>query len=148
MILTLLSRNIAAFYLFIVLNYVPDTLLVIDVKYCYIKDTMKHEVNRKLLRAILDKELANLDSNTIFVDKASYISSRITNIANSFLKNWFLPSAYDIPNFDQNSIISYNCFLLWEGEKNHKKSIPLTFFVYIWPSEELALKHNSTHPLN
>lgn len=83
-----------------------------------------------------------------FVDQSNYLSARITNIANTLLKDGFLADAYEIPNFDQNSIISFNCFALWEGEKNTKGSIPLTFFVYIWPSEELALKHNSANPLN
>lgn len=145
--MALLFRKIAACYLFIFIVQAPATLLGLDVKYCYIRDTVKHEFNQKLLKDILDKELATL-SNMTFVDQANYLSARITKIANTLLKQGFSADAYGIPNFDQKSVISFNYFVLWEGEKKTKGSIPLTFFVYIWPSEEVALKHNSTNPFN
>ena len=147
-IMTLLSRKIVACYFFMFLVQVPATLLGLDVKYCYIRDIVKHEHNQKILKSILDKELVTLDSNKTFDDQANYLSARITKIANTLLIQGFSADAYAIPNFDQNSIISFYSFVLWEGEKNTSGSIPLTFFVYIWPSEELALKHNSSNPLN
>lgn len=147
-IMTSLFRKIAACYFFIFVVQAPTMLLGLDVKYCYIRDTAKHEFNQKLLTTILDKELDKLDSNITFIDQANYLSARISKIANTLLKQGFSADAYGVPNFDQNSIISFYCFALWEGEKNTRGAIPLTFFVYIWPSEELALKHSPSNPLN
>ncbi len=146
--MNLLFRNIVACCLFIFLVQVPTKLLGLEMKYCSIRDTVKHEANQKLLEAVLEKELANLDSSMTLADQANYLSTRITKIASTLLKQGFLADAYEIPKSDRNSILSFNCFALWEGERNTKGPIPLTFFVYIWPSEKVALKHNSSNPLN
>jgi len=55
----------------------------------------------------------------------------------------FFESAYSIPEAGPDTLISFDCFSLWEGE-----SIPATFLVYVWPSEEYALAFNSAHPKN
>jgi hypothetical protein len=142
-----LILKITASFLFIFLIQ-NHALIGLEVKNCYIKDTAKHEYNQKLLKTILDKELDALDSNMTFFDQASYLSGKITKIADIYLKQGFLADAYAVPNSDPSTIISFYCFPLWEGEESNKESIPLTFFIYIWPSEDVALKYNSSHPLN
>lgn len=90
---------------------------------CYIADAEKHAANQKLLSAIVAEELAH----------GADLSANITRIADTLLKRGFHKEAYAI---DQSGILSFNCFPLWEGG-----SVPLTFFVYVWPSEELALPY-------
>lgn len=140
--------NILICFLLIFLDQIPTKLFGLDVKYCYIKDIVKHESNQKVLKTILEQELASHVSNRDPADQANHLSSRITQIANAMLKNGFLAEAYKVPEFDRNSVVSFNCFALWEGDNNATGSIPLTFFVYVWPSEELALKYNPSEPLN
>lgn len=60
-------------------------------------------------------------------------------IANTLLEKGFQIDAYDVPEGVQDSILSFYSFPLWEGN-----SIPLTFFVYVWPSEQLALQYNAS----
>lgn len=110
------------------------------VSYCYVVDDAKHEYNRKLLHAIVEQELSALGPKKTAVDKAKYLSARISRIADKLLKKGFAADAYGIPPLEKNEAISFNYFGLWEGEA---KSIPITFLVYVWPSEELALKYNA-----
>lgn len=141
-------RKITVCFLFIFLVQVPATLVGFNVKHCNIKDAAKHEYNQKLLRTLIEKELAAQDESMTPVDQAHYLSAKIKKIAHSLLEHGFSTDAYGIPDFDQNSMISFYAFSLWEGEHNRTGPIPVTFFIYIWPSEKLALKYNSSNPLN
>ncbi|MBA2726708.1 MAG: hypothetical protein H0U49_00845 [Parachlamydiaceae bacterium] len=62
----------------------------------------------------------------------------ISQITKALVKEGFSIDAYEVPEIDQNSVTSFNCFTLWEGDNKFSGSIPLTFFVYVWPSEGLA----------
>ncbi len=95
---------------------------------CYIQDEAKHKQNQQLLEKIIDEELAT----------SKKLSERINQIGTRLLQSGFHADAYAVPKLDQHSVVAFNCFTLWEGKS---RSIPLTFFVYIWPSEEYALKH-------
>lgn len=91
---------------------------------CYIKDAEKHRHNQELLQAIIQRED---DSN---------LTNRINQIGAELLKSGFSVDAYAIPNR-----ASYKCFALWEGG-----TIPVTFFVYVWPAEEGSNIHS--HPIS
>lgn len=108
-----------------------------EVKYCAIVDASKHASNQALLKGIVAEELAN----KALEDRARYLMSRIASIAEKLMKRGFAVDAYGIPRMNKNSIAAFDCFALWEGEQN--ASIPLTFFVYVWPSEEFALQYNA-----
>ena len=114
-------------FLLVLLLQITPLIFGLDIKNCYIKDQAKHESNQKLLTTILQLELAG-SSGTV-VDQANYLRGRITWIANAMVKNGFSDEAYGVPEIDQNWIVAFNCFALWEGDKND--FIPLTFFVYI-----------------
>lgn len=131
--------------LLIFLTQISAALFGLDVKNCYIKDSAKHEFNQKLLKTILEQEQV---PNRTPVDQAHHLSARIRQIAQALLKNGFKTDAYEVPEIDPNSVVSFNCFPIWEGEKNSSEPIPLTFFVYLWPSEELALKYHHSDPFN
>ncbi len=125
------------FLLIILSSTTLTTLLGVDVKSCYIKDPFKHEANQKLLNSILDREFSYL-SDTLPADQAIHLSESISKITKALVKGGFSADAYEVPEIDQNSITSFNCFTLWEGNKKVSGAIPLTFFVYVWPSEGLA----------
>jgi hypothetical protein len=125
-------------FLFLMPNF--NTLNALEIKHCYIKDSAKHESNQKLLKQILDEQLS-VWSHMSSSAQAYHLSFRISQIAEKMLKYGFAVDAYEVPEIDQNSAVSFNHFTLWEGE-NNPGAIPLTFFVYVWPSEEFALKYN------
>lgn len=109
-----------------------------DIRYCYIKDPAKHASNQALLSNILEEELKSFAQESPS-EQASHLTSRIMPIAKKLLKNGFQTDAYDVPEGVQDSILAFYSFPLWEGN-----SLPLTFFVYIWPSEDLALHYNAS----
>lgn len=123
---------------------VPLTLLGLDVKYCSIGDPEKHAHNQQLLKVIIEKELSAQEAK----DQAHYLSANITKIASSLINQGFSAEAYVLPSPNPHSLLSFNCFALWEGKNNPSGEIPLSFFVYIWPSETAALKYNATSPQN
>jgi len=130
----------------VLLLLIPILFFGLDVKFCAISDLAKHEANQKLLNSIIKQELAALGPKKTAAEQANYLSHRITQIANALLKDGFATDAYKNPQLEVNSVVSFDCFPLWEGENN--QSIPLTFFVYVWPSEEFALQSNSSNPGN
>lgn len=142
-----ITRFIFILLLLFLLQF-SNKIYSLDVKYCYIKDRVKHESNQKLLKTVLEQELTRHVSSWPPVDQANYLSAKITNIAQEIVKKGFSADAYEVPEFDQSSVVSFNCFALWEGQNNATGSIPLTFFVYVWPSEEFALKYNPSDPSN
>lgn len=112
----------------------------IYVKRCFISDFSKHEANQQILGTILEDEIDLLNA-TQSINKAHDLAQRISQIAEALYAKGFSIDAYQVPDIDQNTIVSFNHFVLWEGEQNSGESIPLTFFVYIWPSKELAQKY-------
>jgi len=89
----------------------------IFAKECYIQDMVKHKENQKLLQTILS-ENPNEDINQI--------GARL-------LQRGFYTDAYAVPKLDDETLVEFNCFTLWEG-----KTRPVTYFVYVWPSKEYA----------
>lgn len=133
------------FFVFILVLAAP--LSGLEVKCCYIQELAQHQSNQKLLQTLLEQELA-AHSDMTCCEQVNHLMGRISDIAQALLKNGFSTRAYKIPECDPNSLIGFNCFALWEGEKNTLSSLPLTFFIYVWPSKELALQYNTTHPRN
>lgn len=134
-------RNTVFYFLVLLLGLTCTSFLDADFKNCYIKDRTKHETNQKLLEAILEQELAS-DPSKDPSCQARNLMARITQIGSALLEHGFATEAYEMPELDCNSIVTFNCFTLWEGDNNPSGSIPLTLFVYVWPSEEVALKYN------
>jgi hypothetical protein len=117
-----------------------------ELKYCYIQDFDKHFRNKALLKDILDGEKILQDAAKTPDEKAYHLAGDISRIARAFTNGNFLAEAYAVPNHETPSTsgeLSFNCFALWEGEKDSKLPVPLTFFVYIWPSKEQALAYAS-----
>ncbi len=129
----------------IVLACVISQLFGIEVKYCSIADEAKHLENQKILGAIIEKELGPVQKKSA-EEKAVYLSSRVSEIGHQMLKRGFAIEAYGNPKADEGSLLAFDRFALWEGETHG--SLPLTFFVYAWPSEEYALQYNASHPRN
>lgn len=134
------------FFIFLAILFGPK-IFGLEAKHCYIQDSVKHAFNQKTLNAILEKELKSV-ANWSAINQANYLSARITQIAHAMLENGFLAEAYAVPEIDRDSMLFFNCFSLWEGDKNANHPIPLTFLVYVWPSQELALKFHPSHPQN
>lgn len=112
----------------------------IEVKRCFISDLSKHEANQRILKGILEEEISLLKAKPS-INKAHDLAQRISQIAKALSEKGFSIDAYQIPDIDPNSILSFNHFVLWEGEQNSGEPISLTFFVYIWPSEEFAQQY-------
>lgn len=112
-----------------------------EIKHCYVQDQNKHDDNKKLLRSIVERELSLQDPVESQEDKAYSLARKISYIAKKLIEGGFFIEAYGIPKLGPYSIVAYNCFELWEGDSYARNPIPLTFFVYVWPSEELALKY-------
>lgn len=123
----------------IFLFLVSISLFGLDVKYCVLTDASKHEANQKLLQSLLDRELSLLDSS---MPAADHLLTNISQIAEKLLKDGFDIDVYGVPEIDEDSIASYHAFALWEGEE---QAVPLTFFVYVWPSEEYVLGIHPSH---
>ena len=134
------------FYAFLVLliGISSDALYSAQVRSCYIADAAKHLSNKRLLQAIVDRELAASNPHQTPDEKARVFSKKITNIATELLKRGFHTDAYAVPNPDQQTLLAFNYFALWEGETMSKDGIPLTFLVYVWPPEELATTYYSS----
>ncbi len=94
-----------------------------------IVDVQKHESNQKILEKILKEELATQRSA---ISAEKYLLLKVHEIAKKLVENGFSADAYST-----SQEIEYDAFPLWEG-----KTIPATFFVYVWPSQEAALQLN------
>ncbi|MBS3904036.1 MAG: hypothetical protein KGZ39_01765 [Simkania sp.] len=125
-----------------------NALFAFDLRYCLVVDASKHEANQKILKDILEQELASFNTEKTVADKADYLLGRVAQIAHALLRNGFSSDAYGLPDIDESSIAAYQRFALWEGAQNGVESIPLTFFAYVWPSSEFALQYNPTDPCN
>ncbi|MBS0629259.1 MAG: hypothetical protein JSS30_03435 [Verrucomicrobia bacterium] len=119
---------------------VQISVFAYELRECYIQDPIKHEENRQLLQEIIEEEL-----DTSPEDPATYLSERINEIGVQLVQNGFHPDAYAVPEIDEYSVVSFDTFTLWEGKKH---SIPLTFFLYIWPTEQFALRYHPESPEN
>lgn len=123
---------------FIVILFFSNALFG-NVLHPLINDPQKHEANKKIISVIIEQELEPVSTKTAS-EKASFLSERITKIAKEALKKGFSTDAYSLPKLDPNSTVSFDFFVLWEGEKN-PGSIPLTFLVYVWPSEKFSTQY-------
>lgn len=137
------------FFLFLLFFFqFPLLLRAADFQYCSIKDASKHAANQKLLSTILEEELSSFDSQLTSHQKAAYLTSKISQIAEKLFKSGFLADAYKVPSVHQETYISFNHFTLWEGGKSSQEAIPVTFLVYVWPSQEYVLKFDKSNSNN
>lgn len=113
------------------------SLRALNVTSCEIVDFPKHTHNQVILKKILENELSGLLNENPYM-QATHLRAKISQIGQELIKQGFWVDAYQIPDCDQNTVLSYNCFELWEG-----RLVPLTFFVYAWPSKDEALKCNA-----
>lgn len=120
------------------------TLFGVDTKCCFIRDCSKHEANQKLFKSIIDQEITLLDTSMAAKDQADYLMRKISELAKRLLDDGFATDAYGIPEINENTIASYYSFPIWEGG-GHMESIPVTFFVYVWPSQESILEYHPSH---
>ena len=104
---------------------------------CFVSDLSKHKKNQQILKTVLENELSSLDAKSP-AERANFLIERISHIGKKLCVNGFFTDAYQVPRIDENSIVSFNAFVVWEGEQ-----IPLTFFIYVWPSKELAQRYYS-----
>lgn len=125
-------------YIFILMFFHFSSVVGGELKHCYIKDQNKHANNQKLLKTIIDEELATHGQSMQASEKANFLAIRISLIAKELIKKGFSAEAYAIPYLNSGSIVTFDCFTLWEGEKD---AIPLSFYMYIWPPVELALRY-------
>jgi hypothetical protein len=123
--------------------FVSFSCAALELKYCEISDLDLHAANQRHLKEIVEQELASLSPKISSAEKGRILTRRIGRIAERLIEIGFFESAYAVPEADSDTLISFDCFPLWEG-----KSIPATFLVYVWPSEEYALAFNSDHPKN
>ncbi len=135
-------------FLFILVTLTPALLFGLEVSYAYVKDEAKHEFNKKLLNSILEKKFIKPNANLSPASQAKHLNSKIAKVAHELINQGFCVDAYAVPDAAPDSIISFSCHVLWEGEKNVTGPVPITFFIYIWPSEKLALAYNASNPLN
>lgn len=135
-------------FLLVFLSQTSVKLFGVDVRHCFIKNSAKHACNQRLLEEIVEQELVQSAMKRGAEDQATYLSSRLQQIVHSLLERGFSVDAYAVPEIDQRAVVSFNCFSLWEGDRQADGAVPLTFFVYIWPSEVYSLKHNSCEPRN
>lgn len=94
-------------------------------------------MNQQILRTVIENELSSLDAESP-IDQANHLLERISHVAEELYVNGFSKDAYQVPSVDEHSIVSFNEFVLWEG-----KQIPITFFIYVWPTREFAQKYSS-----
>ncbi len=110
------------------------TLQSLEINPCYVKDGEKHQRNKEILASIIQEELSTL--NVTSDEKSRYLSNRIDQIARKLICRGFHKEAYQVPQINHQQAASFNCFALWEGASQTVDRIPLTFFIYIWPSEK------------
>lgn len=125
--------------LFVLTLLIPlfSSLLALNVTSCEIVDLSKHTYNQSILKKAVENELACLFNENPDT-QAAHLRAKISQIGQELIRQGFWVDAYQIPQIDQHTVLSFNCFDLWEG-----KHIPLTFFVYAWPSKDEALKWNA-----
>lgn len=112
---------------------------------CQIANQTKHQHNQTILNTIINQELSTVNPTTTPEEKAAYLSVRIREIAQKLLASGFTSDAYEIPEFNKNQLLSFSAFPLWEGKD---AAIPVTFIVYVWPPEKVALKYISDTSYN
>ena len=110
--------------------FLSAALHSLQVAPCYIQEADLHASNQQILAQIIDRAL---DAQP--PDPASHLLSNISHIARQLLNQGFSPAAYAVPSIDQDTEAAYQSFPLWEGAS---RSIPLTFFLYVWPSQETS----------
>lgn len=118
-------------------------LQAVETRPCYIQDHVKHQKNKELLAAIIKEELYNLNLNSY--EKSRYLSNRIRQIAQKCIDRGLSIEAYQVPEIDFEKAASFKSFVLWEGAEQTIDSVPLTFFIYIWPSEKNILQYHGLH---
>lgn len=130
-------------YLLIFVFCFSFNLQSVEINSCYVKDSGKHQRNKEMLASIIQEELSNL--NLTSDEKSRYLSNRIHQIAQKLICRGFHREAYQVPQINQYQAASFNCFALWEGASQTVDAVPLTFFVYIWPSEKSSQFYHGRH---
>lgn len=109
-----------------------------EVVRCSVKDTGKHGYNIRILKGIIEEELSAVP-NYSSQQKADYLLAKTTAIARKLLQKGFCPEAYGMPEFNEMYPVSFTYFPVWEGER---QQIPVTFLIYAWPAQRVALRYN------
>lgn len=104
-----------------------------------------HIQNQRIFASIIDQELKKLPQSFSPNKRAFELSQRIHFFGEQALSQGFNLSAYTYSRYSSPPFLVFAAIPIWEGGK---QKIPLTFFVYIWPTESLALEtqKNAPHP--
>lgn len=102
-------------------------------------DPTFHDMNKCILERAIEHQLAILRPKT--PTQAAYeLSLHLPDIAKKALEDGFNPHIYFYKKSSRTQELIYHAEELWEGRDHN--SIPLTFFVFVWPPENLAKQAN------
>lgn len=93
--------------------------------------------NDFIFSQVIEKFLAQPACPSSPNGKAQYLNERIDLIAKEAVRIGFALDVYQPNRNQQTAALHFSAKKVWEGKE---KNIPLTFFVYAWPAESLALK--------
>lgn len=109
-----------------------------------IQDLKLHRENQALFADLIDQQLESIDSSRP-AELLRFLNYHIHDLGQLILQKGFDLSAYHYSTYrDPNlSYLYFTVTPIWEGKMYARRPLPLTFFLYVWPSESLARQCNS-----
>ncbi len=118
--------------------YVSDLIAQEDhLERCYVSNSNSHRHNQYLIGLLIEKKLQILPKNLTAEERANELNQSIGSLAQQALQEGLDLSIYTC-RIQKDGQLSFGMIPLWEGGKQAKPPIPLTFFIYVWPPEWLA----------
>lgn len=119
-------------------------LLLISSVHLEAFDPHFHEMNKCIFAKAVESQLDLLQPKTP-QQAACELSLHLPDIAKKALEDGFNPHIYFYKKSARTQELIYHAEEMWEGGKDRGQnpSIPLTFFVFIWPPEDLAKQTNA-----
>lgn len=112
---------------------------------CRVSNQDIHRQNQRLAAQLIGKKLLTLQRDLTARQQAAELNRSIGVLAQQLLQGGMDLSIYSCRT--QQGQLSFGMIPLWEGGREAKPSIPLTFFIYVWPPEWLA-KSKVFNPTN
>lgn len=110
---------------------------------CHVSNLKIHQQNQRLTAQLIEKNLQALPKSLTAEERAYELNHSISSLAQQALQEGLDLSIYQCRML-QDGQLSFGMIPLWEGGRQAKPSIPLTFFIYVWPPEWLARSKVST----
>jgi hypothetical protein len=101
-------------------------------------DSFTHHKNQQLCARIVQRKLQTYPTSFTPEESAHDLSLHLDHLAQDLLKHGLDLKAYSYGKCPGTPYLQFTMIPLCEGKTDVKPEIPLTLFIYVWPSENLA----------